>query len=287
MEPTLKTIADLFQVPIGDAGTVMESHRKAHGSTPDESDDLGRQCLTDGDFDTAIRHFREAVARRAPGDVISRIHLAGAYEVTDQYPQALREYEKALRANQEVTEPHVGISDLYKRYGRFRDAIEKLEKATELEPENPFYHFKLAEALRDAGEPTKAILAAQRAVIAKPDVSFYHYWIGDLLTREKRYDDALESLRAAIELSPGDDFLYLRAAVAFWGAGRQVEAIKSVRLASDLDPSKNLYHGLLGILLEESGQLDDAHLESDRASKMDRYDHDLLSRLLDEMNIEP
>ena len=54
--------------------------------------------------------------------------------MTDQYPQALREYEKALRANKNVTEPIVGISGLYKRYGRFRDAIEKLEKATELEP---------------------------------------------------------------------------------------------------------------------------------------------------------
>jgi tetratricopeptide (TPR) repeat protein len=100
-------------------------------------------------------------------------------------------------------------------------------------------------------------------------------------------DDALESLRAAIELSPGDDFLYLRAAVAFWGAGRHVEAIKSVRLASDLDPSKNLYHGLLGILLEESGQMEEAQQESERAKKMDRYDHDLLSRLMDELGIEP
>jgi tetratricopeptide (TPR) repeat protein len=286
MEPSFKTIADLFQVPVGDAGRVDEKPRKKHGDTPDESDELGAQSLTDGDYETAIRHFREAIAKREPGDIRSRIHLGGAYEATDQYPQALREYEKALRANAEAVEPHVGISDLYKRYGRFRDAIEKLELATEKEPENPFYHFKLAEALRDAGEPTRAILAAQRAVLAKPDESFYHYWIGDLLTHVGRYDDALESLRAAIELSPGDDFLYLRAAVAFWRADRQTEAIKSVRLASDLDPQKNVYHGLLEILLEESGQLEEANLEAERSSKMDRYDHDMLGRLMDEMGIE-
>ena len=289
MDPSFKTIADLFQVQTTDAGAVLDNPRRAHGSTADESDELGRQCLTDGDYETAIRHFREAVARREPGDVISRIHLGGAYEATDQYPQALREYEKALKANKDVTEPIVGISDLYKRYGRFRDAIEKLEKATELEPANPFCQFQARRGrFEDAGEPFASHFGrpaddgeARRVLLPLLD---------------RRSDDpagpvrrcSRRSLRAAHhELSPRDDFLYLRAAVAFWGAGRQIEAIKSVRLASDLDPSKNMYHGLLGILLEESGQIEEAHLESDRASKMDRYDHDMLSRLLDEMGIEP
>jgi Flp pilus assembly protein TadD len=75
--------------------------------------------------------------------------------------------------------------------------------------------------------------------------------------------------------------------VAFWRANRHPEAIKAVRLAGELDPSKHLYHGLLGILLDEDGQMEEAALESDRAEKMDRYDHDMLGRLLDEMKIEP
>ena len=48
-----------------------------------------------------------------------------------------------------------------------------------------------------------------------------------------------------------------------------------------------MYHGLIGILLDEMDQLDESKLESDRAAKMDRYDHDMLGRLLDEMLIEP
>jgi tetratricopeptide (TPR) repeat protein len=102
----------------------------------------------------------------------------------------------------------------------------------------------------------------------------------------ERYDEALEYLRAAIELSPGDDYLYLRATVAFWCAERRVESIKALRLASELDPEKHLYHGLLGILLEETGQIEEAALESGRAQKMDRYDEDTMSRLLSEMKIE-
>lgn len=285
-EPNFKVIADLFSVEQPDDLEVVEEKRLKEGTTAAESDQLGRQSLTDGDFENAIRHFRRAVEQRDPNDITSRIDLGGAYEYSDQFPQAFRQYEKALRLKDDAAEPHVGVADLYKRHGRFRDAFESLEAAINREPNNPYWHLKLAEALRDAGERKRALASAQRAVLAKPDDAFYHYWIGDLMTEMGLYDDALESLRAAIELSPGDDHLYLRAAVAFWRANRRPEAIKAVRLASDLDPAKHLYHGLLGILLEEEGQLVEANQESERADKMDRYDHDMLGRLLDEMKIE-
>ena len=41
------------------------------------------------------------------------------------------------------------------------------------------------------------------------------------------------------------------------------------------------------ILLEETGLHAEAEQDSKKASKMDRFDHDLLGRLLDEMHIEP
>lgn len=285
-EPSFKTIADLFAVAQPEDLEIIEERRAKTGKDAKESDELGRQSLTDGDFEAAIDHFRRAVEQRDPSDITSRIDLAGAYDYSDQYPQALRQYEKALRLKADAAEPYVGISDLYKRYGRFRDAIEKLEAAIEKEPANAYFHMKLAETLRDAGERRRALTAAQEAIIIKPDEPFYHYWIGDLMIEIGLYDDALESLRAAIELSPGDDFLYLRAAVSFWRAGRRAEAVKSVRLASELDPAKHLYHGLLGILLDEMEQKEEANLESSRAQKMDRYDHDMLGRIMDEMGIE-
>lgn len=284
--PSFRTIAELFQIPVVPEPEDDGTEAPKVGRTAEESDALGRACLTDGDYAKAIEHFKRACGQREKGDVSSQIDLAGALEYADQAPQALRQYQRALQIQQDAIEPELGVSDILKRYGRFRESIEHLQAAVKKEPGNPYLHIKLAETLRDAGHPQAALDAARGAILAKPDESFYHYWIGDLLTSMKRYDDALESLRAAIELSPGDDFLYLRTAVAFWGAKRTAEAIKAVRLASDLDPSKHLYHGLLAVLLAETGQEDEAQQEHDRAEKMDRYDEDLLDRLLVEMGIE-
>ena len=286
-QPTFTQIAELFQRELPRVKPTPSQLRakKKEGSDAAESEELGRQSLNDGDYETAIRHFKKACEQRGEPNPDTLVDLGSAYDYADQAPQALRQYEKALRVQRDAPEPHLGLSDIYKRYGRFRDAIEKLQKAIELEPGNAFYRIKPAETFREMGEPTRALEAAHAAVVAAPDQSFYHYWIGDLLIELGRYEEALESLRAAIELSPGDDFLYQRACVAFWRTGRKQEAIKAIRLASDLDPEKNVYHGMLELLLSETEMTVEADLEQERASKMDRYDKEILKRLAAEMGL--
>lgn len=286
MDPTFKTIADLFAVAQPTADEATENLRKKHGETPEESEALGGMFLGENNVAEAVRHFQEAVAQRPQDDISSIVNLAGALDYGDQTPQAVRQYLLALRRQKDAAEPRVGLSDAYRRYGRFSDAVREMELAIEREPHNPYFRIKLAETLRDAGYPKRAVESAQSAIVAKPDEAFYHYWLGDQLVAMSEDEDALASLRAAIELSPGDDHLFLRAAIPFWRLGRRTEAVKSVRLASDLDPSKHLYHGLLGIMLEEMDLNEEAQLESGRAKQMDSYDHELLSRLLAEMKIE-
>lgn len=285
--PSFRQIAELFQLelPRTKGPLPADSPKRKEGKDAAESEELGRQSLTDGDYETAIRHFKRACEQRGEANADTLVDLAGAYDYADQAPQALRQYEKALRVQKDAVEPWLGLSDVYKRYGRFRESIEHLQNAIKLDPKNPFYRIKLAETLREMGEPNRALVAAQGAVAAKPDEAFYHYWIGDLLIELKRFDEALESLRAAIELSPGDDFLYQRACVAFWCSGKKQEAIKAVRLASDLDPEKDIYHGLLELLLRETGMKEEAELEKGRASKMDRFDQENLKRLAGEMGL--
>ncbi len=285
--PSFQQIAELFQLnlPTGDA-TTTDSPRKAKGKDAEESDQLGREALGEGDYQTAIKHFQAAVQQREAPDPRHELDLGAAYEYADQEPQALRQYKRAARLKGDNPEPFLGLSDVYKRHGKYRDATEKLETAFQLDPKNPLILMKLAEMFLETGHPERALKAAQDAATLKPEDAFFHYWIGDLLIKLGRHQEALDSLRTSIELSPGDDFLYLRAAVAFWRANRKPEAVKAIRLASDLDPEKHVYHGILEILLEELGLQEEADLESKRADKMDRYDQDTLERTLTEMGIE-
>jgi tetratricopeptide (TPR) repeat protein len=278
-------IAELFGAPKFEEGDPETSPRRRKGRTAEESQELGRLCLSEGDYQTAIKHFQRAVEQGEGRHIAARVDLAGAYEYAEMAPQAFRQYETALKAQKDAPEPHVGLSQIYKRYARYRDSLEELQKAIELEPNNAFFHFKLAEIFREIGERERAVAAIQGAVSVAPQEPFYHYWHGDLLIEMGCFDKALDALRAAIELSPGDDFLYLRASAAFWGADRKPEALKAIRIASDLDPSKHLYYGILQMFLERSGQLEEAALENKRVSKMDAYDREVLRRFADEIGL--
>lgn len=287
MDSSFQQIADLFQLTLPeDSGADPKAvPRKTKGDDAAESAELGRHCLSQGDFQGAIKHFETAAEQGRAEDPELAVDLAAAYEYGDEGPLAFRQYLRARRLGAS-TDPLVGISELLKRNGRYRDSIEKLAEAIEADPANAHLRFKLAETLSAAGERKRALEAGRAAVAAKPEDAFYHFWVGDLLLSMNRDEEALESFRAAIELSPGDDYLLLRASIAFWKLDRKPEAIKAIRLASDLDPKKDLYHGLLEALLSDMGQLDEANLESDRADKMDRYDEDLMDRVLKEMGLQ-
>src|SRR5687767_11997684 len=179
MEPSFRQIAELFKIPVpGEAPAIDQPEEKKRGKDAQESEELGRQSLNDGDFQAAIRHFKRATEQLGEETGELCVELGGAYVYGDQEPQALRQYQKARRMLKDSPEPLVGIAELYKRFGRFRESNQELEQAIKLDPENPFLHIKLAENLREMGEPTRALLAAQSAVAAKPDEAFYHYWVG-------------------------------------------------------------------------------------------------------------
>jgi tetratricopeptide (TPR) repeat protein len=283
MDSLNNPVGALFAAQIKDGSTVSEN-RNRDGKDAEESRMLGAQSLDEGDVQDAIRHFRRAIEQAEdPSDI--RHDLAAAYQVGDMSPEAMRQYAIALKVKNDP-EARLGLADVYARYGRYRDAVEQLEEAIRLDPMNSYHHHKMAEKLRDMGERRRALISSQLAVANSPEDAFYHYWLGDLQIEMGRFEEALDSIRTAIEYSPGDDYLYLRASVAFWRLDRKLDAIKAVRLASELDPDKNFYHGLLELLLEENEQLDEAVLETNRADRMDRFDHDQLQRVAKEMGLE-
>jgi len=281
-------IADLFGLTVAkpEEGEESEGPRKLRGDTAEESAALGSQALAEGDYEKAIEHFRRAVEQSKEADPDRQVDLAGAYEYAEMAPQAVKQYLLALEQTADAPEPHVGLSQIYKREGRWRESISELEAALKADPENAFHHYKLAELYAEIGDRESALSAIQAAVVHSPDDSFYHYWMGDLLIAMKRADEAVDALRAAVELSPGDDFLFLRTSIAFWNAGRPSEAVKAIRLASDLDPEQDLYRGLLHRFLIEMKLNEEAALEAKHAKALDRYEAERLRRLLVEVGLE-
>lgn len=276
-QPDVRSIMELFDLPgMGASGGAVSSVRSKEGKSAAESRAYGEEALTEADYEAAITHFKKAVEQEGEG---AHFDLGAAYESADLLPQAFYQYEKAKKT-QQSGELFVGLSTLYKRYGKVQDAIRELEEAVKAEPKNAYLHFKLAETLRSMGYRKAARPAIEGAVALVPDDPFYHYWLGDLLLEMKEFAEASKSLQAAIELSPGDDLYFQLGAISLWGEGKRKEAIRATRLASDLDADNVVHTLVLWKFLVEDGQETEALQEEAKVQTAEAYDRDVANRLL-------
>lgn len=279
MDDPRKVISELFGLVEDDTREKTPGKAASKvGRDADESAALGEECIEEGDFDAAIKHFRKALEQTERPDAREHISLGGAYDVADMEDEALTEYREALRSNQASADAQAGVAQVLRRNAKFRESIQNWVDAAEKEPKNPHFYFKMAEAYREIKEYRLAVRTAEQAAELGAEDPFYWFWLADLLIDLKRFEEALRPMKEAIDRSPGDDHLYLRASVAFWGAGKKAEAIKSMRLASELNPESGLYLGLIELYSRHSG--DEAAQELAKApTKLDAYDQDRLNRI--------
>lgn len=285
MDDPRKVINELFGLVDDDSREAGPSKAATKvGRDADESASLGEQCIEEGDFQGAIKHFKKALEQTERPDAKEHVNLGGAFDVADMEDEAMAEYQLALEHNDASADAQAGVSQILRRNAKFRESIENLVQAAEKDPRNPFYYFKLAESYREIKEYKLAVKAAEEAAKNGADDPFYWFWLGDLLIDLRQFMEALKPMKEAIDRSPGDDHLYLRAAIAFWGAGKKAEAVKSMRLASELDPDSALYLGLIDLFLKHSGEAADAALAS-KPPVLDAYDQDRLRRIRDFLKI--
>ncbi len=92
--------------------------------------------------------------------------------------------------------------------------------------------------------------------------------------RRNRFEDEMRAERAAM------------AAREMAEQARQNAAQMELEAKIKVEELRKQQEELARQLKRTEDQMEEARLESDRAKKMDRYDHDLLGRLMDEMQIE-
>jgi tetratricopeptide (TPR) repeat protein len=226
--------------------------KRKDGDSADESLRLGDERLAEGEVNDAIHHYRRAL-RQDDTSIETRLRLADSYDLAELGPQAAAQYEKLLKSKKQRPEAHVGLADVYRRYGKHRAGILRLKKACQLNPGNAFYWYRLAEAIVAAGVPEDALIPAARAVDAEPTDPFYAIWLGRLMLKTGHGADAVEQLEKATRLNAADHDAWFLYAAALSAAKKRELATHAITRAGDLDPDSLLYKACR-IALERGGE---------------------------------
>lgn len=279
-------IRELFDLPGADNDEEQNEEREAKkGLDAPQSTDLGEVSMKSGEFAEAIEHFKRAMDQgRKGGDALA--DLGAAYESADMLPQAYRQYKRALSIS-DSEDLHIGLSSLFRRFGRLRKAAAELEATAQAHPDDPYVFFRLAEVLRANGYRKNALEAITRSVALAAEDPFYHYWMADLLIDMKRYEESLDAARAAVELNPADEHVMLLAALGLWGADKRSEAVRAARLATELVTDESRVSTLvLWQMLRASGHTFEADALNDTVKNADRYDRETALQMLGRIGLD-
>ena len=192
---------------------------------------------------------------------------------------ALRELERALKADPNSAESNYEIGRIEYERGSYLDAVRHLENAKSLDPNavRTYHNLGLAyAAVRDIGKAVENFEEGLRrnAQLQKPsawpfiDYATYYNLQGD-------FDKARALLLQSLAIENNWDQAFDELSKAYRGLGKTADAIEALRRAIALNPQKAQYHYVLARLYTQTHQPDEAkaqlaEYEQSRLAKSNR-----------------
>jgi tetratricopeptide (TPR) repeat protein len=220
------------------------------------------------------------------------------------WPQAAAECRLALADLPAYPEAAHLLGVALAAMGQRSEAIDQFQKALELRPTYPEAHLDLGMAFADEGQKDRAIAEFRQAVAERPRYAEAHQRLAKCLFEENKPGDALSELKAALSINPDlSDAHYLLARVFLalqnkeaaqlefrqvaqlnnrrvlstestrlsnagldaMRGGDTAAALANLRQAVGKKPDSAIAHYNLGLILADSGNLDEGIVEVRKA----------------------
>jgi tetratricopeptide (TPR) repeat protein len=228
-----------------------------------------RQAAMYGDTETL---YRTTISRN-PQSWMAHNNLGVALAKMGRTPEAIAEYQAALRIKPDYAEPHNNWATILSRQpGRMPEAIAEAQEALRLKPDYPEALVNLGTFLAPIpGRLPEAIADYQAALRLKPNHAEAHNDLGLALSEMPgRLPGAIAELEAAVQLEPDNAQMHDNLAGALARMpGRLPDAIAEVQAALEIAPGDPQAHDFLGRSLSQMpGRLPDAIAEFETALRI-------------------
>jgi tetratricopeptide (TPR) repeat protein len=136
----------------------------------------GNGYLFKGDFQNAVKHYKEALAL-APDNAVYHANLALAYQGLKDWASANDAWKKALELEPENADYRHQLNNAqgndYLFKGDYQNAVKHYEEGIALAPGNAVYHGNLALAYQGLGQQAHAVDAWKKALELEPENADY------------------------------------------------------------------------------------------------------------------
>ncbi len=205
---------------------------------------LGRNMIIIGRFDAARTEFEQG-ALFDPKSAEMPYNLGKLCSIQDNWPDARRHFETAVRLDPEYMEAYDGLGLALESLGDDDGAIASYKKAITLNE-------------------------ARKATFASPYVN-----LSSLSNRTGNRDTALEYARKALEVNPKSDGALFQLAKAQEAKGDLASAAESLNQAISINSRTSSYFYVLGTVYRKLGKFDESKQAMESFRKLDRESNEL------------
>lgn len=229
----------------------------------------GRAALSAGDFATAERHFRQAVAG-APQSRQALLGLALSLDKLGRSEEAIALFDKLVEAQKD--DPTAAFFRGVARYrlGELNGAISDFRAVLEKRSDISEVHLRLGDAYYAKGDIDSALNSYNQALTAPSPRMTAMRALGNALYAKKLFSDAERAYTEALRADPRDGRAALHRAWTRERLGRTEEASEDYDLAVEIlggvDPEVSVARGDLH---RRRGELQNAIADYQRAAEID------------------
>jgi predicted Zn finger-like uncharacterized protein len=263
-----------------------------------EEEAIGELALALGERDKAREAFSRAL-QKDPDDPIAHAGMGKALAAHGNLIAARKEMELALAQLDSDASLSYEYGSLLRRMGESERALQSFRKSVKLDPKDPRYRTRLGGILVERGDLEEAEQQLRQAVLMDDRHAEALYFLARALSGRNNLGEASDLIKKAVEIEPDNpDFLYHqglvyekglqvrnaidsytrsidkggRTADAYEHLGlnlmvenRFVEAVTAFKKASELDPKRARLWALVGDAEQQSGDVDGAIRDFQRA----------------------
>jgi len=164
---------------------------------------LGTAFFKAGQFPEAIDQYEQAL-KINPQGLLAHNNLGEALARVNRVPEAIAQFEAALKANPDDAEAHCNLGVAWAKSGRTSEAIEQFKTAEKIQPENVETLYNLGIALLEIHQPAEAVKRFEQILKTNPDDADIHDKMGDALSEAGRTVEAVEHYRLSLKFNSED-----------------------------------------------------------------------------------
>jgi len=131
---------------------------------------------------------------------LAEVHTSVAYAKLYQdwdFEGAEREFQQALRLDDNYSTAHQWYAELLALEGRKQDAIAQIQKAEELDPFSAVVHHQAGQVYRQGRQYAQAIAEYKNSLLLNPQMLANDWWMADVYLHEGKVHDWAEAWKIA------------------------------------------------------------------------------------------